>query len=96
MNYNVSPRYLEAAGTRLLAGRDLTQNDDTKKPKVALVNRQFAVKVFGSVDKAVGGHFKYWGGERAEVVGVVENGRYRTLTEDQHAGDVLLLFATPV
>jgi ABC-type lipoprotein release transport system permease subunit len=47
------------------------------------VNRQFAVKVFGSVDKAIGGHFKYWGGKRAEVVGVVEDGKYRTLTEDQ-------------
>ena len=57
--------------------------DDAKAPKVALVNRQFAVKVFGSVDKAIGGHFKFWGGQRAEVVGVVEDGKYRTLTEDQ-------------
>ena len=57
--------------------------DDAKAPKVALVNRQFAVKVFGSVNKAIGGHFKFWGGKRAEVVGVVEDGKYRTLTEDQ-------------
>jgi len=83
MNYNISPRYLEAAGTKLLAGRDLTMQDDSKAPKVALVNRQFAVKVFGTVDKAVGGHFKFYGGTRAEVVGVVEDGKYRTLTEDQ-------------
>jgi predicted permease len=83
MNYNISPGYLEAAGTRLLAGRNLTMDDKDKAPKVALVNRQFAVKVFGSVNKAVGGHFKFWGGERAEVVGVVEDGKYRTLTEDQ-------------
>jgi predicted permease len=83
MNYNISPGYMEAAGTRLLAGRDISFRDDKAAPKVALVNRQFAVKVFGSVDKAIGGHFKYWGGERAEVVGVVENGKYRSLTEDQ-------------
>ncbi len=83
MNYNISPGYIEAAGTRLLAGRDVTFRDDKPAPKVALVNREFAVKVFGSVQKAIGGHFKYWGGERAEVVGVVENGRYRSLTEDQ-------------
>lgn len=83
MNYNVSPGYLEAAGTTLLAGRDMSLRDDDKAPKVALVNRQFAVKVFGSVDKAIGSHFKYWGGERAEVIGVVENGKYRSLTEDQ-------------
>ena len=83
MDYNISPGYLEAAGTRLLAGRNLTLDDNDKAPKVALVNRQFAVKVFGSVDKAIGGHFKFWGGNRAEVVGVVEDGKYRTLTEDQ-------------
>ena len=83
MNYHISGGYIEAAGTRLLAGRDLTMQDDAKAPKVALVNRQFAVKVFGSVDKAIGGHFKFNGGQRAEVVGVVEDGKYRTLTEDQ-------------
>jgi predicted permease len=83
MNYHVSPGYMQAAGTTLLAGRDLTMQDDAKAPKVALVNRQFAVKVFGSVNKAVGGHFKYYNGTRAEVVGVVEDGKYRTLTEDQ-------------
>lgn len=83
MSYRISPGYLSAAGTQLLAGRDLTFHDDKQAPKVALVNRQFAVKVFGSVDKAIGGHFKFWGKERAEVVGVVEDGKYRTLTEDQ-------------
>ena len=83
MNYSISPGYLAAAGTALLAGRDLTMHDDSKTPIVVLVNREFAVKVFGSVSGALGGHFKYWGGKRAEVVGVVENGKYRTLTEDQ-------------
>jgi len=83
MNYSASPGYLEAAGTKLLAGRNLSMQDDEKSPKVALVNRQFAIKVFGSVQQAVGGHFKFWGTQRAEVVGVVEDGKYRTLTEDQ-------------
>jgi predicted permease len=83
MHYSVSPGYLQAAGTRLLAGRNLTLSDDKSAPNVALVNHQFAIKVFGSVSNAVGGHFKYWGGKRAEVVGVVEDGKYRSLTEDQ-------------
>ncbi len=83
MNYNITPGYLEAAGTRLIAGRDLAYSDDKKAPTVALVNRTFAIKVFGSVQKAIGGHFKFWSGNRAAVVGVVEDGRYRTLTEDQ-------------
>ena len=83
MDYNISPGYLAAAGTRLLAGRDVSYDDNAKAPTVALINRAFAVKVFGSVQKAVGGHFKFWGGNRAEVVGVVEDGKYRTLTEDR-------------
>ena len=83
MDYNISPGYLDAAGTKLLAGRDLKFSDDKNAPVAALVNRQFAVKVFGSVQKAVGGHFKFWSGNRAEVVGVVEDGKYRTLTEEQ-------------
>jgi len=82
MNYILSPGYLAAAGTRLLAGRDFTLRDDKSAPNVALVNRQFAVKVFGSVQKAIGAHFKYWNGKRAEVVGVIEDGKYRTMTED--------------
>jgi predicted permease len=82
-NYSISPGYLGAAGTRLLAGRDVTFADDMNAPSVALVNQRFAVKIFGSVDKAVGGHFKLAGGKRLEVVGVVEDGKYQTLTEDQ-------------
>jgi predicted permease len=83
MDYNISPGYLQAGGTRLLAGRDLRFGEDKKAPTVALINRQFAVKVFGSVQGAIGGHFKFWSGSRAEVVGVVEDGKYRTMTEDQ-------------
>ena len=88
MNYRVSPGYLAAAGTHLLAGRDLTFDDKSDKNDknavtAALINRQFAIKVYGSVQKAIGGHFKFWGGKRALVVGVVEDGRYRTLTEEQ-------------
>jgi predicted permease len=81
-NFQVSPDYFRAAGTALLAGRSFTMHDDDKAPEVAVVNREFARKVFGSADKAIGGHFKFWGGKRAEVVGVVEDGKYQTLTED--------------
>ncbi|MGC2638321.1 MAG: FtsX-like permease family protein [Acidobacteriaceae bacterium] len=83
MNYNVAPGYFAAAGTTLLAGRDISWRDDSKAPVVAIVNREFARKVFGSVGKAMGQSFKFWGGNRAQVVGVVEDGKYRTLTENQ-------------
>jgi hypothetical protein len=83
MNYAVSPGYFAAAGTRLLAGRDINWHDVDKQPVVAVVNQEFAWKVFGSERQAVGSYFKFWSGSRALVVGVVENGKYRTLTEDQ-------------
>src|SRR5215472_15492874 len=85
MQYRISPGYLDAAGTKLLAGRDFQLDDNKTAPKVALVNQAFAKKVFGSVQKAIGGHFKFWGDQRAEVIGVVEDGKYRTLTEDQQS-----------
>ena len=96
MTYRVSQGYFAAAGTRLLAGREISQHDDSKAPEVAVVNEVFARKVFGSVDKAIGGHFRFWGKERAEVVGVVENGRYRSLTEDQQAAMFLSILQRPV
>ncbi|HEX5234053.1 MAG TPA: ABC transporter permease [Silvibacterium sp.] len=81
--FDVSPDYFRAAATAFLAGRTFTLHDDSKAPLVAVVNREFARKVFGSVEKALGGHYKVWGGERVEVVGVVEDGKYQTLTEDK-------------
>jgi predicted permease len=80
--FNVSPDYFSAAGTTLLAGRTFTLNDDDKRPPVAVVNREFARKVLKSVDNAVGKHYKLWSGKRVEVVGVIEDGKYTTLTED--------------
>ncbi len=104
--FNVSPDYFRAAGTALLAGRAFTIHDEAKAPLVAVVNREFARKLFGSVDKAIGGHYKIWNGTRVEVVGVVEDGKYETLTEDakpamfysflqQPSNDVWLLVRSP-
>ncbi len=81
--FNVSPDYFRTAGTAMAAGRTFTLNDGSKTPLVAVVNREFAHKVLGGVEKAVGGHYKIWGGSRVEVVGVVEDGKYETLTEDR-------------
>jgi len=48
-----------------------------KTPLVAVVNREFVRKVLGSTNNAVGSHFKVWGGTRAEIIGVVEDGKYQ-------------------
>ena len=80
-SYNISPGYFQAAGTTLLSGRTTTWNDNKQTPKVAVVNREFARRVFGSVAQAIGGYFKTSDGSRMQVVGVVEDGKYETLTE---------------
>jgi predicted permease len=78
----VSPGYFDAARTTLLAGRSFTWHDDRNAPRVAVVNREFARQVFGSIQRAIGGHFTNTEARRIEVVGVVEDGKYEGLTED--------------
>jgi predicted permease len=80
--YYVSPEYFRAAGTALVAGRDVTWHDEKDKPAVAVVNRQFAIKMFGSVTDAIGRYYKLQDGTRVQVVGAVEDGKYVSLTED--------------
>jgi predicted permease len=76
INYSVSPGYFHAAGTALLSGRTFTWQDDKNSPRVAVVNQEFARRVFGSVPKALSGYFKRRDGTRIQVVGVVEDGKY--------------------
>lgn len=83
--YQVSPDYLRAEGTTLLAGRHFTWHDDLKSPRVAIVNPDFANKLFGSVQGAIGGIYKMPDGARVQVVGVTEDGKYGNLTEEPQA-----------
>jgi predicted permease len=82
MTYKISPEYFDAARTTLLAGRAFTWHDDRSSPLVAVINREFARKIFGSTANAMGGYFKMREGTRLQVVGIVENGKYASLTED--------------
>jgi predicted permease len=82
MQYNVSPGYFDAAQTTLLTGRVFTWHDDNKLPRVALINRQFATMMFGSVAGAAGGYFKLKDAARVQVVGIVEDGKYGSLAEE--------------
>lgn len=77
--YPVSPNYLQAAGTRLLTGRNLSWHDDAHSPRVAIVNATFAHKMFGKAP-ATGHHFLLWN-DLYEVVGVAEDGKYVGLNE---------------
>ncbi len=81
-NFSISPEYLAASGMRLLSGRNFTWHDTADSPPVVLVNRTFARMMFGDTP-ALGRHFLLYGGKTPkEVVGVVEDGKYLTLTED--------------
>jgi len=93
--YNISPGYFEAAGTSLLTGRGFRWNDDKGSPSVAVVNREFAVKIFGSVAQAMGRDFKLQDGTRVEVVGVVEDGKYLSLNEDPQPAIFLPALQSP-
>ncbi len=79
--YNISPGYLTAAGTPLLAGRDFRPTDTAKTPAVAIVNRQFARSLF-HVDDAIGRSFKNHDGMLIQIVGMVADGKYFLTSED--------------
>jgi predicted permease len=88
-SFNVSPGYFTVAETRLLAGRDVSFTDTIKTPPVAVVNQEFARRLFhfndGYSERAVGRYFKNDSGEKIQIVGIVADGRYFTLSEDQKA-----------
>jgi ABC-type antimicrobial peptide transport system permease subunit len=93
--YNVSPGYFHAAGTTLVAGREFTWHDDKNAPRVAVVNREFARQLFGSVEKAIGGHFEAKDGTRIQVTGVAEDGKYVSLTEDSQPAMYFPILQSP-
>jgi predicted permease len=93
--YNISPEYFSAARTTLLSGRTFTWHDDKNSPRVAVVNREFASKVLGSVSTAVGQYFKLPDGTRVQVVGVAEDGKYASLAEDPLPAMFLPLLQSP-
>lgn len=82
--YNrVTPGYFSAMGTRLLSGRDFSEQDDEQARRVAIINETFARRFFPGED-AVGKQFRTGGADEAgvQVVGVVEDGKYAGLNED--------------
>jgi predicted permease len=93
--FRISPEYFHAAGTALLSGRMFTWHDDKSSPRVAVVNRQFARKIFGSVTNAMGGYFKMPDGARTQVVGIAEDGKYNSLTEHPTPAMFLPILQSP-
>jgi predicted permease len=82
--YDVSPGYLAASGTPLLAGRDVSFTDTAKTPLVAIVNQEFARRLFHS-EHVVGRYFKNRNGASIQIVGIMADGKHFTLSEDPEA-----------
>jgi predicted permease len=95
VTYDISPEYFHAAGTTLLSGRNLTEHDDKNSPRVAVVNLEFARKIFGTAASALGGYYKMKEGTRIQVVGIAEDGKYGSLTEDPQPAMFLPILQAP-
>jgi predicted permease len=96
VTYKISPKYFQAAGTAMLAGRTFSLGDDKGAPPVAVVNQEFARKIFGSVSSALGRYYKMRDGTRVQVVGIAEDGKYTAnLAEDPQLAMFLPLLQSP-
>jgi predicted permease len=77
--YMVSPGYFETMGIPRIAGPDFS-NERPDAPKVAIVNEEFAHRLFGHdnpIGQTVNG-----GGVTYQIIGVVKNIKSRTLGEE--------------
>ncbi len=95
VTYSISPEYFHTARTSLLSGRGFTWHDDKNAPRVAVINNEFARKIFGSATSAIGRHYKTQVGTRIQVVGIVEDGKYRSLAEDPRPAMFFPLLQSP-
>lgn len=75
----VSPDYFTALRIPLLGGRDFTEADTQETQPVMIINRAAAEKYFAGANP-LGRKIRTWRGT-AEVIGVVETGKYRALDE---------------
>jgi predicted permease len=81
----ISPDFLRAMGTPLIAGRDFSPSDDEQAPFVAIVNESFARRFLQGEDPLGARFFRDTGSrsrEPMEVVGVVKDSKWINLRDD--------------
>jgi predicted permease len=81
--YQISPGFLSTISISLLSGRDFTWHDNASAPRVAIVNRAFARQIMHT-EEPVGKAFRHGPGAKGalvRVVGLVQDGKYESLTE---------------
>jgi putative ABC transport system permease protein len=81
----VSEGFFSTLGQPLVAGRDFDAHDTLTSPRVAVVNQTMAKRFFRD-ENPIGRHYRVEAGTRfgpwVQVVGVVQDAKYRTLRED--------------
>ena len=82
IKYNISPGYFRTAGTRLLLGRDVDEHDHVGTEPVIIVNQALSSLLFRQ-ESPLGKRIRL-GDQAAEIVGVVEIGKYEFLSEEPH------------
>jgi len=76
---DVTPRYFETLGIPMIEGRDFTQDDNEKAPRVLIVDETTAHRYWPGQDP-LGKKLTLWG-HPATVVGVVKNSKHQFLNE---------------
>ena len=81
-SYNCGPDFFRSLGTPFVAGRDFNSQDKEGAPRVAIVNQTFADKLLAGRDP-LGSRFRFGtDGEWMQIVGVVQPGKIRSITEN--------------
>ncbi len=82
---HVTPGYFSTLKEPMVAGRALTETDDTAHPLVAVVNQSFARHYFGSDAAAMDRHMARGAGNKLawmQIVGVVRDAQHIGLRDD--------------
>jgi len=83
MYNDVTPGYFDTLRIPILSGRAFTEADNEKAPAVAVINQTMA-RQFWSSENPLGKRFsiKGFAGPFIEVVGIVQDGKYKSVVED--------------
>ena len=78
---NIGLSFFDTLGIPLLRGRDFTETDSEKSPRVLIINEAMASRFWADQDP-IGKRLKLFGDpEFREVVGIVRDSKYNSLTE---------------
>jgi len=76
---DVTPRYFETLGIPIIEGRDFTQDDNEKAPRVLIVDQTTAARYWPG-QNALGKKLRIWG-NLFTVVGMVRNSKHAFVSE---------------